>query len=66
MSKGHENHDRLKLNGTQQLLVCGMDVHLLGKITKILQRETQKLLTSIKEAGQKVKKMLRKYMFTYQ
>lgn len=65
ISKVQENHEWLKLNGTQQLLLGGTDVQLLGKITQVLQRETQKLLTSIKEAGQKVKKMLRKYMLTY-
>jgi len=34
--------------------------------TNTTDRNTETLLTSIKEAGQKVKKMLRKYMFTYQ
>jgi hypothetical protein len=54
ISKVQENHDWLKLNGTQQLLLRGTDVPLLGKITQVLQRETQKLLTPIKEAGWKV------------
>jgi hypothetical protein len=65
ISKVQENHDWLKLNGTKQLLFHGTDVHLLGKITQVLQRETQKLLNSIKKADRKLKKMLRKYMLTY-
>jgi hypothetical protein len=46
-SKVQAHRDRLKLNGTHQLLVYADDVNLVGKNTHTTKKNTQALFTVI-------------------
>jgi hypothetical protein len=52
--KVQENHVRLKLNGTHQLLAYADDVNLLGDNIDIIKRNTESLIDASKEVGLKL------------
>jgi hypothetical protein len=52
----------LKLNGTQELLVCADDGHPLGDSIDTLKRNTETLLDASKEVGLEINIEKTKYM----
>jgi hypothetical protein len=46
--------DGLKLNGTDQLLVCGDDVNILGGSVYTVKENAEALIVNIKETGLEV------------
>jgi hypothetical protein len=53
----------LKLNGTQQRLVYGENINLLGENINIEKKERETLLDGSKEVGLEVNAEKTKYMF---
>jgi hypothetical protein len=49
-----DNQDRLKLNGTHQLLAFADDVNILGENVDTIQKNTEALLATSKEVGLEV------------
>ena len=49
ITRVHVNKDRLKLNGTHQLLVYADDVNILGRGTLTIKKNTEDLVVAIKE-----------------
>jgi hypothetical protein len=45
------NQDGFKLNGTQQLLVYGDDVNILGRSFHVLNKNSDAILVAIQETG---------------
>jgi len=57
------NRDRLKLNGTHQLLVYADDVNILGGSVRTVKKNTEALVVASKETGLEVNADKTKYMF---
>jgi hypothetical protein len=47
-----ENQERLKLNGTHQLLSCADDADIMGENIHNLKKNTEAVLDASKEVGQ--------------
>jgi hypothetical protein len=61
--KVQENQERMKLNGTHQLLVCADDVNLLRDIIDTIKKNTEAVIGASKEVGLEVNAEKTKYIF---
>jgi hypothetical protein len=65
MRRFQVNQDGLKLNGTHQLLVCAVDVNILGGSVHTIRENAEDFLDGSKETGLEVNADKTKYMSIY-
>jgi hypothetical protein len=56
------NQDGLKLNGTYQLVVCVVDINILGRSIHTINKNTEALVVASKESGLEFDAGKTKYM----